>query len=204
MCVAMALRPETHRPATLKRRDALLEAAIAVVAERGPAGVTHREVARRAGLPLATTSYFFASIDELVLEALRATLAQLGERLEALTMAISDGDLDVDAVIGRVVPVLLRAPETHVLAQFQAYLRASRDPEWQPEAVAIFAAVERVAAAVLEAGGVPASRANVRGVIALVDGFQLQRLAGVSGRTASRDLAAALRALLSAQAQPSR
>ena len=37
----------------------------------GRSGLTHRAVATRAGLPLSTTSYFFDSLDDLLLEALR-------------------------------------------------------------------------------------------------------------------------------------
>jgi DNA-binding transcriptional regulator YbjK len=50
----------------------LLDAAVAVVAERGVGGATHRAIAARAGVPLSTTSYFFASLDELIVAALRA------------------------------------------------------------------------------------------------------------------------------------
>src|SRR5262245_49447260 len=68
------LRVTMHRPEMVtakgqRRREALLRAAVEVIAEKGYAGVTHRAVAERAGVPMATTSYFFSSIHELVQEA---------------------------------------------------------------------------------------------------------------------------------------
>src|SRR5690606_7224089 len=76
--------PRRHRPSAQARRDALLRAAVEVAAERGAAGTTHRAVTERAGLPLATASYFFASIDDLVAEALRTFVTEEAARLEDL------------------------------------------------------------------------------------------------------------------------
>ena len=42
------------------RREALLRAAVALLAEGGVRAVTHRAVADRAGVPLAATTYYFA------------------------------------------------------------------------------------------------------------------------------------------------
>ncbi len=193
------MRPNSYRESTLKRRDALLAAAVELVAERGVEGVTHRDVATRAGLPLATTSYFFGSIDELVHEAVRTVATQLSERLAAFASELDVEAGDSDSVIAVVVPELLRAPDSHVVAQFQTYLRVANHDEWQPEVDLLLGAVQRVAATLLEAARVPATAANVRTVIALVDGFQLQRLAGVSERVVTRDLTAALRSLFANQ-----
>ena len=55
-----------------------------MAAERGAAGVTHRAVTERAGVPLATASYFFSSIDDLVAEALRTFVADEAQRLSDL------------------------------------------------------------------------------------------------------------------------
>lgn len=189
-------RPSSYRPSTLKRRDALLEAAIAIAAERGVGAVTHREVAGRAGVPLATTSYFFASIDDLVHAALRSVVSQLVERFDLLIAELRAAEVPPEGVIDRVVPVLLSAPEHHIVAQFQTYQRAAAAPELRPEVARIFAAIERVAAEVLEIAGVAPTRANTRAVIALVDGFQLQRLAQMGSGTIAADLGAGLHALL--------
>lgn len=87
-----------HRPSAAARRQALLRATVEVAAEVGAAGVTHRAVTERAGLPLATVSYFFGSIGALVEEALIArTQADAGEQI-ALTDALADAHATGDDV----------------------------------------------------------------------------------------------------------
>ena len=46
--------------------EAILEAALRVIAERGVEAVTHRAVADAAGVPLSATTYYFESLDELL------------------------------------------------------------------------------------------------------------------------------------------
>jgi DNA-binding transcriptional regulator YbjK len=52
-----------------RRRDALLDAGIGLLAEGGFAAISHRAVAERAGLPLAATTYYFRSRDDLIAAA---------------------------------------------------------------------------------------------------------------------------------------
>ncbi|WP_336652176.1 MULTISPECIES: TetR/AcrR family transcriptional regulator [unclassified Leucobacter] len=47
------------------RRRAILTAATEIVVEQGPAALTHRAIATRAGVALGSTTQYFASIDEL-------------------------------------------------------------------------------------------------------------------------------------------
>ena len=61
--------PPARPPRGAARRELIVEAALAVVAEIGPDALTHRRVAAEAGVPLAATTYWFASKDQLVLEA---------------------------------------------------------------------------------------------------------------------------------------
>ena len=60
------------RPRGTARRDAILDAVISVVADSGLDGVTHRRVAATAGLPLASTTYWFTSREEMLTAALSA------------------------------------------------------------------------------------------------------------------------------------
>ncbi len=70
-----------------RRRDALTAAAAELLASGGFDAVRHRAVAEKAGLPLASTTYYFASLDELVTAAVerhgRDGLAEGRERLNA-------------------------------------------------------------------------------------------------------------------------
>jgi len=52
-----------------RRRYALVSAAADLLCEGGFDAVRHRAVARRAGLPLASTTYYFSSLDDLIEKA---------------------------------------------------------------------------------------------------------------------------------------
>jgi DNA-binding transcriptional regulator YbjK len=185
-------RPATHRGATLHRRDALLDAAVALVAERGVQGLTHRAVAARAGLPPSTPSYFFATLNDLVVAALqRSSTRQTGE-LDAVTAALLEDGLRPEDAVDRLVSLLVAEPAAQVVAHFEAYLEVSRRDGLRPEVAAVLAAYERMAAAALGAAG--ADPAAGRAFVALVDGFALQRL--VDGRPDPDALRGALLALL--------
>src|SRR5262245_54287017 len=54
---------------TVRRKAALLDAAVDLMTEAGFAAVTLRAVAARAGVPLAATTYHFAARDDLVVQA---------------------------------------------------------------------------------------------------------------------------------------
>lgn len=58
------------------RRSLITEAALAVIARVGPDGLTHRLVATEAGLPVAATTYWFSSKEDMV----RAALEHAAER----------------------------------------------------------------------------------------------------------------------------
>ncbi|NED68521.1 TetR family transcriptional regulator, partial [Streptomyces sp. SID10244] len=56
-------------PKGLRRRSRLIEAAGALLLEGGFDAVRHRAVADRAKLPLASTTYYFGSLEDLMAEA---------------------------------------------------------------------------------------------------------------------------------------
>ncbi len=169
------MRPATHRETTLARRRALLEAAVELVAEQGVGGVTHRAVAARAGLPTATTSYFFDSLDDLVLEALRVFAAEEVAGLDAIASSVES--LSRDEVLDRFVDALVAQPAERNVAQFEAYLEVSRRPDLRDEVAAVLEAFERLAEAALAAAGAARPAEGARAFVALADGFALARLA---------------------------
>lgn len=186
----MVFRPQTNRPATLERRDALLAAAVELVAERGVNGVTHRAVAERAGLPLSATSYFFASIDDLVAEALRTFLMQTTERIDAISDQVRGQGLAPAQVADLLVEALLAVPESGILAQFEGYLESCRRPETPAAIKRAVLALEELAETMLAAAGAARPSEGARAFVALIDGFALNRLAwprGESDRTELRD-----------------
>ncbi|MYR60896.1 TetR family transcriptional regulator, partial [Streptomyces sp. SID625] len=53
------------------RRQRIIDAAIRVVGAKGIAGLSHRTVAAEADVPLGSTTYHFATLDDLLVAALR-------------------------------------------------------------------------------------------------------------------------------------
>jgi DNA-binding transcriptional regulator YbjK len=165
------------------------------VAERGVSGVTHRAVAARAGLPLSATSYFFSSIDELVLEALRVFMGEFVDRLDLVAAAIVQERLAPAEAADRLTRLLVAEPGSRIVAQFEAYLEVTRRPEPPAEIKAAMSALERLAAAALTAAGATRPAAGARAFVAIADGFALHRLAWPRGRSDRTQLREAFLAL---------
>ncbi|MBK0422783.1 TetR family transcriptional regulator [Leucobacter sp. CSA2] len=71
------------------RRRAILEAATELIVESGAAALTHRAVAARAGVPLGSTTQYFASIDELRDSALQVLADEIELSLARMEPAIA-------------------------------------------------------------------------------------------------------------------
>jgi DNA-binding transcriptional regulator YbjK len=172
---AVAAIERTRRPRGERRRQAILEAALRVIAERGVANTTHRAVAVEAGVPLASTTYYFESLDKLLEEALvlfvrkeTTQLAALTERIEGLKLPPLE------------IARLFRAELQPSVAQFELYLEASRRPALREVATRSIDAYAGVAEAALRAAGAPEPAAYARAFVALFDGYGLHGAAGGS------------------------
>ncbi|MGX9297549.1 TetR/AcrR family transcriptional regulator [Tsukamurella paurometabola] len=70
-----------------RRRREIVEAAAAIVVEQGPDALTHRKVAARAGVPLGSTTQYFATLDDLRAAALSSLVLEAEEWLDELEEA---------------------------------------------------------------------------------------------------------------------
>lgn len=116
-----------------RRRYALVSAAADLLCEGGFEAVRHRAVARRAGLPLASTTYYFSSLDDLITNAVEHVgtmeAAQLSTRVAGLSRrrrgAESTADVLVDLLVGE-------SPETrlseHLISRYERYIACARQP----------------------------------------------------------------------------
>ena len=112
----------TERRHDPQRRDRIIDSTLAVIAENGVAGTTHRKVARHADVPLGSMTYHFTNMDELLLEA----LTRYAERVGA---ARSTDDL-VEAIVDLVHWELVRSPDDLVLS-LELYTLAARKPDFR-------------------------------------------------------------------------
>jgi TetR/AcrR family transcriptional regulator, regulator of biofilm formation and stress response len=133
-----AVRPRAAvRPRGAARREALLEATLRIVADVGADAVTHRRVAEVAGLPLASTTYYFGSKEELLTAALELAaqrdLERLREIAEDRRRLPASPDDAVAAAMGPSgqLPHDPAAGRRSLLASYTLLLEAARRPALQ-------------------------------------------------------------------------
>jgi DNA-binding transcriptional regulator YbjK len=171
-------RRRSPRPveAPLPRRESILDAALGLIAERGVEQLTHRSVAAAAGVPLGSTTYYFASRDELVREAFRRYVARV---LGLLTEILAESrPTDAVGLVDFLVEVARREVSGRwtVIVEYELMLRAARDPELAADFRRYERALTSGLAEALEALGAPQPFDTARTLIALVRGFELDGL----------------------------
>ena len=158
------------------RRARILDAAVEVIADHGLEGVTHRAVAAAAGVPLSATSYFFSSLDELIGAAVTRIADGILRSADALIADAVDPHL-ADDYVDRLVGVVTAPAGRQLLVQFEAYLGATRRPDLVEPVIRLVDAYERAAATVLRSLGAAEPERAARHLVAVLDGFALQRIA---------------------------
>lgn len=161
-----------------RRRSALIEAASQVLAEGGFDAVRHRAVAERAGLPLASTTYYFDSLDELIIAAVehggraeldrgRARLAQLGTKHR-----------DVDAMVELVLDQMLgEDPGFEVLLlRYERLVTTGRRPYLRPVMRSLQVEFHELLMEIFARSGFAIDLKRLKQLIALVDGAVVNAL----------------------------
>lgn len=172
----MTSRPETHYARGRARKQALLNATVDLMAERGLEGLSHRAVAAHAGVPASTPGYFFASIDELVGAAVTQVAEDLLAAVDQLVAELESGELDREEFARSLIGQLIRTRRQEVVVQFEAYLAIGRRPELREPVERILAGFEAATATGLGAFGVAHPTAVASRFVAVIDGFALHRI----------------------------
>lgn len=152
--------------------------------EEGFAALSHRSVARRADLPLSATTYYFASLDQLVHDVVRGLaagwLVRAVDVVDALPRTLDDPQQVADAILRLVTlgpadgsPV----EPTALLTIYERYLEAARHPHLRAVIAEYDGQLDTLVADVLRRGGLPGSTDTAHLVLALVDGALLRALA---------------------------
>ncbi|WP_405912014.1 TetR family transcriptional regulator [Streptomyces sp. NBC_00963] len=162
------------------RRERIIDAAIRIAGDQGIAGLSHRSVAAEADVPLGSTTYHFATLDELLIAALRKVSddPQSAGTGWATALAGPGGGLAerLTALLGG----LVAEDRSRVRLEYELYLAALRREALRPVAAEwLDAFVEVVRAHV---GG---DAATARALVALIDGLLIQLL--LTGRAFDPD-----------------
>lgn len=172
----MATRARLSQDRSRLRREELLDAAIALFADGGARGITHRAVAAKAGLPAATTTYYFTSIDELIEEALSRHIQLWLHDLETLTTTPVEADISFEDANGLIATIFAVRSTEIVGLQLSIYLAASRTPALRPKAAEALTALEALCAKMLQHVGIVGAEQLSRSVVAVIAGSALSRL----------------------------
>jgi DNA-binding transcriptional regulator YbjK len=142
--------------------------------------VAHRAVAARAGVPLAATTYYFTSLDELVAAALDSLLDRWLAGARAVLDALPDRVDDAPTLARAVVAAVLGGSvddDGAVLTMYERFLQAGRSPHLRSVITAYGARMDALLLELLRRGSPCADEGAVRRVLAALDGTALRALA---------------------------
>ena len=185
-----AIPERTTSARGLRRRELLLQAAGELVMERGFGAVSHRAVARQAGLPLAATTYYFTCLEDLLEGAVRQLSQGWLAGAEAAAAELPEVLADTPVLAQALVRVATGAPargsaedSAPLLSLYERFLEAARHPRLRPVVAEYNAQIEAVLTGLLGRRPGPAgtpggdARATARLVLAVIDGAVLRALA---------------------------
>lgn len=176
-----------------------------MVLESGFAGASHRLVAQRAGLPLASTTYYFTSLDDLLAEA----LGDLSARWSAAARAALDrAPARVSTrhfaalVLDLVAPAPSGGDDLATTLLYERYLEAARHGHLRPLVRTFDRDLDALVLVLLGRSELPPTVAFARVVVAVADGALVRSLAEGTGRAAARRTVRTFLDLVSADARP--
>lgn len=174
-----------RRARGIRRRAEIIEATLAVVLRDGATGVTHREVAAQADIPTSLITYYFPTLDDLLVAALTSVADGYSERITVILDSAQDplhglaGLIAESAGSGRV----------RALAERELSTLAARRPALRPVARRWRENVAAVANRFTE------DRVLIEGFVAVTDGLCTAALLSDEGADADHFHAVLRRAL---------
>lgn len=112
------------------RRDRLVDACLDVIARDGVAGTSHRKVAAQAGVPLGSTTYYFAGMGELLHAAFERFSHSVSDRFEA-RMEAADTPEEVREAVAAIILQDVFTSQRDLVLSHELYTLAARDPAYR-------------------------------------------------------------------------
>ncbi|MFI1538146.1 TetR/AcrR family transcriptional regulator [Streptomyces anandii] len=113
-----------------QRRERILAATLDHIAEEGVAGVSHRRIAARAGVPLGSMTYHFGGMDELLHEA----FTRFADRIVAVFdehLSRAETREGAREAVTDLVHTLSDGPRRDLILAQELYTLAARRPEYR-------------------------------------------------------------------------
>ncbi|BBY48563.1 hypothetical protein MARA_20310 [Mycolicibacterium arabiense] len=179
----------------VQRRTAIIDAAIAVMAQVGLAGLSMRVVANQAGIPLGALSYYFNDKADLVAQA----FAQLSDReiervvrtAEQLSPSMSPDQL-ADAVADMIIDGFT-SPQGAIVTRYELVTEASRDERLRPMFEAWYAAMVPALSRLFRDLGSRQPELDSRTIMAVTAGLEIDNIYRPLGPVDKRRIRATIR-----------
>ncbi|MGH2926044.1 MAG: TetR/AcrR family transcriptional regulator [Solirubrobacterales bacterium] len=173
-------RPQRRRGADGARRTLLLETTLRLIADRGIDAISHRSVADAAGVPLGSTTYWFASRQDMLIEALEHFARLETETLRDRLSGVLGKRLSRARLVDELTAILL--PQVgegrwRALAQYTLLQEAARQPELEAACREWTAAWEDALTEVFGSMRADDPELEARMFLAMLDGLLLGQLA---------------------------
>lgn len=149
----------------------IVDATLRVVERDGIQGVSHRSIAREAGVPPASIAYYFDGIDDLLVATLLDSCEALIAEMDRLRDEVSGDRSRWASVTAEMLASMVRDHRGRTIAEYELYLLAARRPALRPAARRWIAAASGY---VRDGGG--ADEGAARALFAAIDGMLMQAL----------------------------
>lgn len=163
-----------------RRRRALVEAAADIVLESGIDAVRHRAVASRARLPLASTTYYFDSLEDLIRCAVHHNTVRELEMMRERVDEVPEEPRGVERTADLIVDLLIgpRGDDDteHLISRYERWVATARHPELRDVRLYMRAEIDRLLAELLERCGRVPRIHLLRRIVAIVDGAVIDGL----------------------------
>lgn len=153
-----------------RRREALIEAAIRVVAGQGMRNLTNRSIAKEAGVAHGLIRHHFGSVEALVEAALMETIEHSVEFLQ-----MNPGSGDVEDFVRNLVPGVQSMSE-ELIFQYQVMIDAQRDPRLQEHLALLHRRYRQVIHSALKDMNAPCDEGMVELVYSTLEGIVFHQL----------------------------
>jgi DNA-binding transcriptional regulator YbjK len=169
-----------ERPHGNARWQLLLQTTLRLIADEGIDAVSHRSVAEAAGVPLGSTTYWFASRQDMLSQALehfaRLEIETLRENLGAVLGRRLSRRRLVDEFTDLLMPQL-GEERWRTVAQYAFLQEAARQPELEAVCREWTAAWQEALAEVFNSLRAPDPQLEARMFLAMLDGLLMEQLA---------------------------
>lgn len=139
----MAAVTRRHKPNDPDRPERIARAAIAVVAKHGVERVTHRLVAAEAGVPLGSTTYHYATLDDLLAAAVRIAGQDSTDRVRAWDATLP-ADADLASELADQARYVLTEDREQAVVDYALYVAAMHRPQMRAASLGWDKALEEI------------------------------------------------------------